>query len=254
MSAIWYPVPNFWPGRAGERVRAVCLHVSEGGREGVRSWFGNPASDASAHYLVNQDGSVWQFVREEDTAWANGEVRAPDRRLAWLDDCLRRGQNPNRLTVAIETERRWWEPLTEPQRAALVALLRDILARHDLPADREHVVPHSAIDNVTRARCPGNLDWDRLLADLAAPPPASGDPADARTFPATGQTVRGPFLAYWQARGGLPLFGYPLTPERREGDLTVQWFERARFELHPGNVVLLGRVGAELLAKRGDKS
>ncbi len=238
MPPLWHAVPNFWPGRGGERVRAVCLHVSEGSRGGVLSWFKNPESDASAHYLVNQDGSVWQFVREEDTAWANGEVREPDRRIPWLDDCLRRGQNPNRLTVAIETERRWHEPLTAPQYAALVELLRGILARYALPADREHIIPHSAIDSVNRAHCPGNLDWDRLLADLAA----------ARTFPATGQTVRGPFLAYWQAHGGLPIFGYPLTPEHRAGPLTVQWFERARFELHPGNVVMLGRVGAELLA------
>ena len=242
MPPLWHPVPNFWPGRGGERVRAVCLHVSEGSRGGVLSWFSDPKSDASAHYLVNNDGSVWQFVHEEDTAWANGEVREPDRRIPWLDDCLRRGQNPNRLTVAIETERRWQEPLTAPQYAALVELLRGVLARHALPADREHIVPHSAIDSVNRAHCPGNLDWDRLLADLATPPEA------ARTFPATGQTVRGPFLAYWQAHGGLPIFGYPLTPERREGPLTVQWFERARFELHPGDVVMLGRVGAELLA------
>ena len=243
MSVTWHPVPNFWAGRGGERVRAVCLHVSEGSRAGVLSWFGNPKSDASAHYLVNKDGSVWQFVREEDTAWANGEVRSPDRRIRWLDDCLRRNQNPNRLTIAVETERRWQEPLTEPQYRALVELLRGILTRHALPADREHIVPHSAIDGVNRANCPGNLDWDRLFADLAA------TATDARTFPTTGQTLRGPFLTFWQSRGGLPIFGYPLTPERREGPLTVQWFERARFELHPGGVVLLGRVGAELLGK-----
>jgi N-acetyl-anhydromuramyl-L-alanine amidase AmpD len=241
MPITWHPVPNFWPGRGGERVRAVCLHVSEGSRDSMLHWFSDPASDASAHYLVNKDGSVWQFVREEDTAWANGEVRNPDRGIPWLDDCLRRGQNPNRLTVSVETERRWQEPLAAPQHRALVDLLRGILARHALPADRQHLVPHSAIDGVNRAHCPGNLDWERLLADLAAP-------AAARTFPATGQTVRGPFLAFWLARGGLPIFGYPLTPERREGTLTVQWFERARFELHPGNVVMLGRVGAELLA------
>jgi N-acetylmuramoyl-L-alanine amidase len=244
MEIAWHPVPNFWVGRGGERVQAVCLHVSEGSRGSVLNWFGDPSSDASSHYLVNKDGSVWQFVREEDTAWANGEVHSPDRSIPWLDDCLRRGQNPNRLTVSVETERTWQEPLTEPQHRALVELLRGILVRHALPADRQHLVPHSAIDSVTRAHCPGNLDWARLLTDLAAPP------ADARTFPATGQTVRGPFLAFWLANGGLPVFGYPLTPERRDGALTVQWFERARFELHPGGVVRLGRVGAELLETR----
>ncbi len=51
MEVAWKPVGNFWAGRGGERVRAVCLHVSEGGRGGMLSWFGNPASEASAHYL-----------------------------------------------------------------------------------------------------------------------------------------------------------------------------------------------------------
>ena len=237
-----HSVTNRWVGRGGERVRAICLHVSEGARGSVLGWFANPASDASAHYLVNKDGTVWQFVREEDTAWANGAVNAPDRTIGWLDDCLRRAQNPNRLTISIETERRWWEPLTDAQYAALVALARAILDRHGLVAARETVIPHAAIDSVDRAHCPGNLDWPRLLADLAPP--------QELVFPATGQAVRGAFRAFWQANGGLPIFGYPLTGEYRSDGLTVQYFERARFELHDGGSVQLGLVGAELLRAR----
>jgi hypothetical protein len=45
------PVSNYWQGRLGERVRAIVLHVAEGSRGSVLSWFSNPASDASAHYL-----------------------------------------------------------------------------------------------------------------------------------------------------------------------------------------------------------
>ncbi len=238
-----HPVPNRWAGRGGERVRAICLHVSEGARGSVLSWFANPASDASAHYLVNKDGTVWQFVREEDTAWANGAVNSPDRTIGWLDDCLRRDQNPNRLTVSIETERRWWEPLTAAQYAALVALARAILARHGLVAGRETLIPHAAIDSVDRANCPGNLDWTRLLTDLATP--------QELAFAATGQTLRGPFLAFWQANGGLPIFGYPLTGEFLAEGRTIQYCERARFELHDGGTVRLGLVGAELLRARG---
>lgn len=247
MKVEWRPVTNFWPGRAGERVAAICLHVAEGNRAGVYQWFNTPASDASAHYLVNKDGSVWQFVATDDTAWANGVARAPDLSIGWLAACLERGQNPNRLTVAVETERFWREPLTEPQYGALAALLRELLARYDLPAGRETIVPHAAIDSVTRARCPGNVDWARLFQDLVA--------GDEELFPVTGKRVRGEFLNYWRERGGLPLFGYPLTDELTEGGLRAQYFERARFELHPeapaAERVQLGRVGAELLAARG---
>jgi hypothetical protein len=81
--------------------------------------------------------------------------------------------------------------------------------------------------------------------------------AAGRFFPQTGYTLRGDFLAFWEARGGLELFGYPLSAERRERcedghEHWVQWFERACFERHeelpPGRQVLLRRLGALALA------
>ena len=40
---------------------------------GHSSWFQNPTSKVSAHYVVEQDGSVVQMVSEDDTAWHNGK-------------------------------------------------------------------------------------------------------------------------------------------------------------------------------------
>jgi hypothetical protein len=78
---------------------------------------------------------------------------------------------------------------------------------------------------------------------------------DGRFFPETGHSVGGRFLEFWQRNGGLPVFGYPLTAERQEDGRTVQYFERARFELHPENQppydVLLGRLGVRMLEQRG---
>ncbi len=77
----------------------------------------------------------------------------------------------------------------------------------------------------------------------------------SRTFPETGFTVSGRFLQYWQQNGGLPVFGFPLSNQFEEGGRQVQYFERQRFELHPENAppydVLLGRLGDELLLRRG---
>ena len=42
------------------------------------------------------------------------------------------------------------------------------------------------------------------------------------------------FRAYWEKYGGLAIFGYPITEEYVENGMTVQYFERARFEWHPG--------------------
>jgi hypothetical protein len=68
-------------------------------------------------------------------------------------------------------------------------------------------------------------------------------------FPQTGHHLSEEFLNYWRTRGGLYQFGYPLTEEISEGNLTVQYFERAVFEFHADNApewrVLLRRLGSE---------
>src|SRR3712207_5316538 len=73
------------------------------------------------------------------------------------------------------------------------------------------------------------------------------------TFPETGKTIRGPFLDYWKNNGGLAQQGFPITNlirERSELDgkeYTMQYFERAVFELHPEQKppynVLLSQLG-----------
>ncbi len=75
----------------------------------------------------------------------------------------------------------------------------------------------------------------------------------SRTFPETGQTVTGRFLQYWDQNGGLPQQGYPISAEMQEVSdtdgktYTVQYFERAVFEMHPDNKqpfdVLLSLLG-----------
>jgi hypothetical protein len=75
------------------------------------------------------------------------------------------------------------------------------------------------------------------------------------TFPETGRAVCGRFLEYWEANGGLARHGLPLTGEFAETNPTdgesyvVQYFERARLELHPESTaphdVQLGLLGLE---------
>lgn len=88
-------------------------------------------------------------------------------------------------------------------------------------------------------------------------------------FAQTGQNICEPFLSTWRSYGlelGLPgiseaesvaLFGLPLTPARPEilsngHTYTVQWFERARFEDHGTDGVLLGLLGREASGRTTD--
>ncbi len=70
-----------------------------------------------------------------------------------------------------------------------------------------------------------------LLPLFAAPVTA----AEEKVFPATGKRVQGDFLRFFEANGGVDLFGPPITDEFVENGRTVQYFSRVRFEAWPEN-------------------
>src|SRR5436853_146356 len=94
-----------------------------------------------------------------------------------------------------------------------------------------------------------------MLGSLLPGPAAAGSLTQgaSQRFPETGKTVSGALLDYWTAHGGLVQQGYPIADEFQEkSDLdgktyTVQYFQRAVFELHPENQppfdVLLSQLG-----------
>jgi hypothetical protein len=59
--------------------------------------------------------------------------------------------------------------------------------------------------------------------------------ADTQYFAETGHNVKGDFLSFFKAaKDPVLLFGYPMTEQITSKDgTTVQYFQRARFELHP---------------------
>lgn len=84
-----------------------------------------------------------------------------------------------------------------------------------------------------------NSDWSFTVA---------ADPADAtaRYFASTKRYIAGPFKSFWEAHNGHDLFGEPISTEFvDERGTTVQYFERARFELGENNKVQLGLLGVE---------
>jgi N-acetylmuramoyl-L-alanine amidase len=112
----------------------------------------DPAAKVSSHYVVEEDGTVWQLVQETERAWHSGES-------SWQGT-----RDVNGASVGIEIVNpghEWgYRPFPEAQMAALEALARGILARHPIPADR--VVGHSDVAP-RRKQDPGELfDWRRL--------------------------------------------------------------------------------------------
>jgi hypothetical protein len=108
----------------------------------------------------------------------------------------------------------------------------------------------------------GNQLTENRRSEAAFKPVSDPHAEGVRYFAPTGHTLSGAFLDYWQAKGGLAIYGYPIseTFEERNPDdgkiYRVQYFERNRFELHPENKgtpyeVLLGLLGNSLLRLKG---
>lgn len=99
----------------------------------------------------------------------------------------------------------------------------------------------------------GSIAYASKYPDGAPNQKTSTEPGAVK-FPETGHTLGGKFLRYWNEHGGLPQQGYPVSEEFTEvSDLngqryTVQYFQRAVFELHPEHAgtpyeVLLSLLG-----------
>ncbi len=152
--------PNYKAGRKGKRIIAIVDHITAGSYPGCLSWMQNPDSKASAHYLINRAGEIFQLVRDEDTAYHAGIANKP----TWG---LYDGSNPNYYTLGIEHECLGGGELTEAQYQATLWLHRELTKKYNLPIDNNHIIGHYRIDSVNRPNCPGkDFPWERLFKDL----------------------------------------------------------------------------------------
>jgi N-acetylmuramoyl-L-alanine amidase len=113
------------------------------------------AAEVSAHYVVEEDGTVWRLVDESRRAWHAGAS-------FW------RGETDlNSASIGVEIVNPGHEfgyrPFPAPQMRAVAELCRGILARH--PIAPSGVVGHSDVAP-RRKQDPGELfDWEGLARD-----------------------------------------------------------------------------------------
>ncbi len=129
--------------------------------------------------------------------------------------------------------------------------------------ERARLEYHPALDDTPYRVLGGRLGFDLTLGRRAEreflPINSSQSKAGCEFFEPTGHSLCAPFLGWWHAKGGLPIFGYPLSEQMTEGGYQVQYFERARFEWHPENLgtgweVELGHLGIDMANRSGVSS
>lgn len=140
------------------RVQYVVLHYTSTDLEHSLALLTH--GEVSSHYLIGETpATIYQLVDENRRAWHAGESQWRGR--TWL----------NSSTIGIELvnqgytdtpEGRVWQPYSEAQIAALIVLLQDIVARHQLPLGS--IIGHSDIAP-QRKTDPGPLfPWQQLAA------------------------------------------------------------------------------------------
>lgn len=157
----------------GATVRLVVLHYTGmASAAAALARLCDPSAAVSAHYLLEEDGTLWSLVPESERAWHAG-------RSFW-----RGRERLNDVAIGIELvnpgHAHGLRPFPEPQIAALEALLSALLARW--PVGPSGVVGHSDVAPARKLDPGERFPWPRLArAGLALWPeravPRPPDPA-----------------------------------------------------------------------------
>lgn len=154
-SLVDRPSPNHDPRPAGQRIDILLLHYTDmESAEAALARLCDPEARVSAHYCVDEDGTLYRLVDEVRRAWHAGAS-------SWAG-----ASNINDRSIGIELVNPGhscgYRPFPEAQIAALTGLAKEVLARHPIPPGR--VLGHSDVAPA-RKKDPGELfDWRALAA------------------------------------------------------------------------------------------
>lgn len=108
----WIGSPNHYQGRNGYHITHITLHIMVGHLTGTDSVFQHP-NGASAHYGIGSDGTIHQYVNENDGSWSDANYAS------------------NNSTISIEHEGGMnGIPCTQACMDASAKLCADIARRH----------------------------------------------------------------------------------------------------------------------------
>jgi N-acetylmuramoyl-L-alanine amidase len=151
------PSPNFNPRPAnGSGVRFVVIHYTGmKSADDALNRLCDPAAKVSAHYLIDDDGTVFRMVPEDERAWHAGVSY-------WRGE---RDLNGASIGIELTNPGHDWgyRPFPDAQIEALTTLLGDIRARHRIAPDgllaHSDIAPSRKID-------PGELfPWQDLAKE-----------------------------------------------------------------------------------------
>lgn len=133
-------------------IQEIVLHTMDGTVEGANARFNTPNIQVSVHYGIGVDGTIYQWVDEDNVAYANGNYLV------------------NQIAISIEHEDlgKPNDPRPDILYQKSAELCADICKFYDFPADNEHILLHKNVINTSvypgGTACPDALDTDKIIA------------------------------------------------------------------------------------------
>jgi N-acetylmuramoyl-L-alanine amidase len=191
MPSISRPSPNHGPRPEGVAIDILLVHYTgmPTGAEALERLC-DVQAQVSAHYLIEEDGTVFSLVPEDRRAWHAGAGY-------WRGE---RDINSRSVGVELVNPGHEWgyRPFPDSQMAAFAALARGIMDRHGISPHR--VLAHSDVAP-SRKEDPGELfGWRGLAAQGVG------------FWPTPGARDDGPGYAVAEAQALLGRFGYEVEP------------------------------------------
>ncbi|MDP2269142.1 MAG: N-acetylmuramoyl-L-alanine amidase [Archangium sp.] len=158
--AAWVRSPHYSSGRSSYEF--VLIHTMQGSYAGTKSWFQNPSSNVSSHYILrSSDGEVTQMVEHKNTAW--------------------HAQCYNGRSIGLEHEgfvqdpARWYTDAMYRESAKLTKWICD---RHGIPKTRARIIGHAEVPracNTGGHTDPGSgWNWSKYMTYVNGSAPTTG--------------------------------------------------------------------------------
>lgn len=129
----------------------IIHHTAQDSVEHTLKTFTLPRTSVSSHYVISDDGVVYQMLNDYYRGWHAGAGK-------WGNDT-----DLNSSSIGIELDNNGFEPFSEAQISSLIELLQVLKERHKIPTP--NFIGHSDIAPSRKVDPNRNFPWERLAEE-----------------------------------------------------------------------------------------
>lgn len=139
--------PNY-DDRPNNKIDYIIIHYTEMNFDDALQRLCEPLAKVSCHYLIKENGEVFQLVKDKKRAWHAGNSYWAER------------ENINDCSIGIELDNLGNAPFKEKQIESCITLCKNLITKHNI--DPKNILGHSDIAPQRKVDPGIYFDWHRL--------------------------------------------------------------------------------------------